>query len=71
MSTTDETDPYKSPAYAFFVNSMAKYCHCEGCGNCTVSRPCDAVLAGGVCDQVTCDCDESRGPFDDEDDDVW
>ena len=32
--------------YAAFVESMAEHCHCEPSDR----RPCDGVLAGGVCD---------------------
>jgi hypothetical protein len=40
------TDPYQSVEYARFVESMVPHCHCEPLS----SRPCDGVLAGGVCD---------------------
>lgn len=41
-----DEDPYKSEQYQKFVESMAQYCHCEPASN----RPCDGVLAGGLCD---------------------
>lgn len=41
-----DEDPYQSEEYQKFVESMAQYCHCEPIGN----RPCDGVLAGGLCD---------------------
>ena len=44
---SENCDPYQSEEYAKFVDSMLKYCHC-----CRGNRPCDGVLAGGVCDGV-------------------
>jgi hypothetical protein len=41
-----DEDPYQSEEYQKFVESMAQYCHCEPACN----RPCDGVLAGGLCD---------------------
>lgn len=41
-----ESDPYQSEEYQKFVEESAKECHCHpDCG-----RPCDGVLAGGLCD---------------------
>ena len=37
-------DIFNSEEYEKFVLSMIPYCHCEG------ERPCDGVLAGGLCD---------------------
>lgn len=42
-----ETDPYDTPEYQAFVEEMAKHCRCS-----PRYRPCDGVLAGGVCDQM-------------------
>jgi len=39
--------PYQSEEYAKFVESMVPHCHC-----CERNRPCDGVLAGGICDGV-------------------
>jgi len=39
--------------YQKFVDSMVQHCHClEG------NRPCDGVLAGGICDGITDDNDD-------------
>lgn len=40
----DMTD---DPAYQAFVESMAQYCHCAD-----RYKPCDGVLAGGLCDDM-------------------
>lgn len=53
-------NPYDSPEYAAFVESMAKHCHCEPAG----SRPCDGVLAGGLCDGM--DWTERHRDYDDD-----
>jgi len=42
-----DEDPYQSEEYQKFVESMVQYCHC-----CERNRPCDSVLAGGICDGV-------------------
>lgn len=41
-------DPYDTPEYQAFVEEMAKHCHCEPVHR----RPCDGVLAGGMCDDM-------------------
>lgn len=41
--------------YQKFVESMVPYCHCSA-----QHRPCDGVLAGGLCDNIQDD------PHDDE-----
>jgi len=43
---TPEIDPFDSPEYAAFVESMVPLCHCAR------NRPCDGVLAGGICDDI-------------------
>lgn len=45
---------FNSEEYAKFVESMVSYCHCAH------DRPCDGVLAGGLCDNIQDD------PHDDE-----
>jgi hypothetical protein len=59
-----KTDPYESAEYQRFVESMVEHCHCHE-GN----RPCDGVLAGGLCDGIGEDdyedeenCDECGYP---------
>lgn len=51
MSTPEchkpEPDPFDSPEYQAFVESMAKHCRCSHGG------PCAGVLAGGPCDEIT------------------
>lgn len=41
------TDPYNSPGYQTFVESMVPHCQCDH-----HNRPCDGVLAGGPCDGI-------------------
>lgn len=48
MSANPEPDPFDSPEYAAFVESMAPHCHCA-----SILRPCAGVLAGGICDGMT------------------
>jgi hypothetical protein len=43
---TASEDLFNSEAYEKFVESMVSYCHCSSC------RPCDGVLAGGLCDNI-------------------
>lgn len=50
-------DPYQSEEYQRFVDSMMPLCHCA-----ERYRPCDGVLAGGVCDGIK---DERDEPNDD------
>lgn len=40
-----ETNPFESEEYQRFVESMVPLCHCR-----ESNRPCDGVLAGGICD---------------------
>lgn len=60
MSNNDETaapDPYDTPEYHAFVEASAKDCrNCPSCSEC----PCPACLAGGVCDDRECSCDEKE-----------
>ena len=53
-----EEDPHQSEEYQKFVESMAQHCRCAK------DRPCDGVLAGGICDDIQDDEDL----FEDEDD---
>lgn len=41
-------DIFNSEEYEKFVNSMVSYCDCEP----PHRRPCDGVLAGGLCDEM-------------------
>lgn len=41
-----DADPFQSADYQRFVESMVPHCRCSG------DRPCDGVLAGGLCDDV-------------------
>jgi len=46
--------------YEKFVQSMVAHCHC-----CSSNKPCDGVLAGGICDNIQ---EDERDGFDwDED----
>lgn len=47
-----DEDPFDSEEYHRFVEAMAVHCRCEPIS----ARPCDGVLAGGLCD-----CAGSRG----------
>lgn len=40
-----DEDPFQSEDYVRFVESMVPRCHCS-----ERYRPCDGVLAGGLCD---------------------
>lgn len=40
-------DPFSSEEHAKFVESMIPHCHCA-----ERNRPCDGVLAGGLCDNI-------------------
>ncbi len=51
---------FDDPDYQRFVEEMAKDCRCTP----LELRPCDGVLAGGVCDGVH--REQDRGPEDDE-----
>lgn len=55
-------NPEESEAeqYEKFRNSMVRFCHCEPYG----IRPCDGVLAGGLCDGAV----EDRFTMPEEDD---
>ncbi len=65
----DGSDPYASSSYVAFLNAAAKECSC-GCFKCG-ARPCAGVLAGGLCDDMTCDCAREDDEFDDRDDEDW
>lgn len=51
-------NPYATPEYTRFVECMADKCECEP----SSVRPCDGVLAGGLCDGI----DWSEGRYDDD-----
>lgn len=52
----DQTaDPYQTEEYQKFVESMIPLCHCA-----EKHRPCDGVLAGGVCDGIQDDKQEPQ-----------
>jgi hypothetical protein len=53
--------PFESEEYQRFVESMIPHCHCR-----ERDRPCDGVLAGGLCDGIT--DDERESIFDDAED---
>lgn len=40
-------NPFESEEYDRFVESMVPHCHCR-----ESNRPCDGVLAGGICDDI-------------------
>lgn len=43
-----DEDPYQSEEYQRFVEIMVAHCHCTP----EHHRPCDGVLAGGICDNM-------------------
>ena len=53
-----EVDPFQTPEYQAFVESMVPFCHCS-----ERNRPCDGVLAGGLCDGINDDEDEMREAY--------
>lgn len=57
-----KADITEDKEYQKFVESMVPYCHCS-----THNRPCDGVLAGGLCDGIVDETDELF-PRDDDDD---
>jgi len=57
-----EQDPYQDEEYQKFVSSMVPHCHCG-----ERNRPCDGVLAGGVCEGIKDERDDERD-YDDRND---
>jgi len=55
----EQADPTESEDYAKFVESMVPHCHCTG-----QNRPCDGVLAGGVCDNIHESLEDERPAHD-------
>ena len=55
-------DPYESEEYQKFIESMVPLCHCS-----PRNKPCDGVLAGGVCDGINDDSDQAYQCSKDED----
>jgi hypothetical protein len=49
------------------LERMARDCH-NGCGVSCGDRPCDACMAGGVCDRFPCHCDDEPSGIDDDSD---
>lgn len=57
-TTGSDLDQYQSEEYQWFVAETAKFCHCA-----EQHKPCDGVLAGGICDMRL---DTERWSFCDE-----
>ena len=57
---TGYADPTDDPAYQQFVEESVKYCHCQA----PHPRPCDGVLAGGCCDELTSEPDFTMDDLD-------
>lgn len=55
-------DPFLEPSYHEFVNACSKHCQC--CGRCG-DHPCPGSMAGGICDQARCYCDDEPEDRDD------
>jgi hypothetical protein len=51
-----DEDPYESEEYHKFVESMVEHCHCSP----ESMRPCDGILAGGLCDDLHFDREAER-----------
>lgn len=51
-SASSTRDITECEEYEKFVESMVQYCRCTG-----QPRPCDGVLAGGLCDNIHDDCE--------------
>lgn len=59
------SDPFQTAEYHKFVESMFPHCGCK-----TSNRPCDGVLAGGVCDNVQEEPEDEESDDDTEPDDL-
>ena len=53
QSERKDEDPYQSEEYARFVEGMIPHCRCS-----ERYRPCDGVLAGGLCDGLSDERDD-------------
>ena len=62
IDPNQEPDSYETTEYADFVESMLPHCHCAR------NRPCDGVLAGGMCDDIQDEDDDFRSWDNDEGD---
>jgi hypothetical protein len=45
-TTEAYVNPYDTPEYQQFISDMVKHCRCSH------DRPCDGLLAGGLCDNI-------------------
>lgn len=50
---------FNSESYQKFIDSMVSYCRCRA-----QDRPCDGVLAGGICDNIQDDPDGEEYDYD-------
>lgn len=71
MSNTgaEEWPPVDDPSWQEHIKESMRYCSC--CPLCS-DPPCDGAMAGGVCDQAPCRCDDDWDEdedYDREDDD--
>lgn len=57
----DHDAPWDDPEYDKFVASLVPHCRCAN------DRPCDGVLAGGLCDDIQDDRHPDDSPLDEED----
>lgn len=56
------TDPFDDASYRRFVLEAARACRCcQDCSEC----PCGGCLAGGLCDDAECHCDDDATDQDD------
>ncbi len=61
------SDPFDDPSYRRFILDAARDCRCcQDCSEC----PCPGCLAGGICDDDECHCDDYGYDYDQEEDDV-
>lgn len=58
-----EADPFETEAYQAFVESMIPHCRCR-----ESYRPCDGVLAGGICDGIEDEPEREEIDHDDPED---
>lgn len=52
-----EGEAREEEARARWMSELAKTCR-NGCGGCAGYRPCPGCMAGGMCDEFECTCDD-------------
>jgi hypothetical protein len=64
LDRPSQNDPFADPSYRAHVEACSKYCQC--CASCS-DHPCAGSMAGGICDQARCHCDDEREDSEDSD----